>query len=240
MSLLESDDGWLGLEWSEDSTGLDIQDSSFHHMSGASTDMTEIPEDLLAFGFSMLLASTVSTCLLRLLKLPMWLLIFTKVSFPRDQTRSFQASSDLPSKVTQCLFWNILLLTQGQHSFSREGDCTKLWVLGICEHLCVFVHTMSYMDAMQYYLQLSFWTCRFVFHVNKCVHDTAFWDNIPYLFISWSSRFIFILSEHIILSTMLSKWTLLRLCMTKNIFILHSLFSFWNFLPSIFCVWCCY
>ena len=128
----------------------------------------------------------------------------------------------------------------GQHRFSREGDCTKLWVLGICEHLCVFVHTMSYMDAMQYYLQLSFWTCRFFFHVNKCVHDTAFWDNIPYLFISWSSRFIFILSEHIILSTMLSRWTLLRPCMTKNIFILHSLFIFWSFLPSIFCVWCCY
>ena len=93
MSFLESDDGWLGL-WSEDSTGLDIQDSSFHHMSGASTDMTEIPENLLPFGFSMLLASTVSTCLLRLLKLPTWLLIFTKVSIRRDQTRSFQASSD--------------------------------------------------------------------------------------------------------------------------------------------------
>ena len=76
MSFLESDDGWLGL-WSEDSTGLDIQDSSFHHMSGASTDMTEIPENLLPFGFSMLLASTVSTCLLRLLKLPTWKKIYT-------------------------------------------------------------------------------------------------------------------------------------------------------------------
>ena len=29
-------------------------------------------------------------------------------------------------------------------------------------------------------------------------------------------------AEHIILSTMLSRWTLLRPCMTKNIFILHS------------------
>lgn len=191
MSFLESDDGWLGL-WSEDSTGLDIQDSSFHHMSGASADMTEIPENLLPFGFSMLLASTVSTCLLRLLKLPTWLLIFTKVSIRRDQTRSFQASSDLPSKVTQCLFWNILSLTQGQHRFSREGDCTKLWILGICEHLCARAHTMSYMDAMQYYLQLSLWMCRF-FSMWINMYMTLLFEIIQftYLFPGLVSLFLF-------------------------------------------------
>ena len=141
MSLLESDDGWLGLEWSEDSTGLDIQGGSFHHVSGASTDMSEIAESLLPFGFSMLLASTVSACLLRHAYL---VVLSTEVSTPRDQTRSCQAYSDLHSKVIQCLFWNILLLTQGQLRFSREGDCTKLWIPGICEHPCVCAYNVIY------------------------------------------------------------------------------------------------
>ena len=148
MSLLESDDGWLGLEWSEDSTGLDIQDSSFHHMSGASTDMTEIPEDLLPFGFSMLLASTVSTCLLRLLKLPTWLLIFTKVSFPRDQTRSFQASSDLPPKVTQCLFWNILSLTQASTDSVEKGTAQscEYWAF-VSTYVCLCIQCHIWMQC---------------------------------------------------------------------------------------------
>lgn len=126
MQLLELDDGWLGLEWSEGSVGLDIRDDSFSPMSGASAEMTEIAGDFLPRGFSMLLAWTVSARLLKLFKLLTRLLIFTRESIPRDQSRSFKASSHLASKVTQCLFRKILLVTQGQPRFSREGGCTKL------------------------------------------------------------------------------------------------------------------
>lgn len=80
----------------------------------------------------------------QVIKTPYMVVIFIKVGIPRDQTRSCQAYSDLPSKVIQCLFWNILLLTQGQLRFSREGDCRKLWILGICEHLCVCAYNVIY------------------------------------------------------------------------------------------------
>ena len=126
MQLLELDGGWLGLEWSEGSAGLDIQDGSFPPMSGASAEMTEIAGDFLPHGFSMLPAWTVSACPRKLFRLLTWLLIFTRESIPRDQSRSFKASSDLASKVTHCFFWKILLVAQGQPRFSRERGCTKL------------------------------------------------------------------------------------------------------------------
>ena len=112
--------------------------------------------------------------------------------FQEDETRRYKTSWSQNPEVTQCLFWNILSLTQGQHRFSREGDCTKLWILGICEHLCARAHTMSYMDAMQYYLQLSLWMCRF-FSMWINMYMTLLFEIIQftYLFPGLVSLFLF-------------------------------------------------